>query len=130
MWYSGCKGLVQGTSPSHLPRGHLPGPSGALAGSPLLPRGRQEVERVKVQGGKTDERQGMFESSKTPSESHQPARMPPPPDPCGLRPAPPRGPTLLTLRPGNGASSLPPQSLCVCCSFCSGTLPAGGYLTA
>ncbi|CAI9173770.1 unnamed protein product [Rangifer tarandus platyrhynchus] len=69
MWYSGCKGLVQGTSPSHLPRGHLPGPSGALAGSPLLPRGRQEVERVKVQGGKTDERQGMFESSKTPSES-------------------------------------------------------------
>lgn len=28
---------VQGTSPSPLPRGHLPGPSGALAGSPLLP---------------------------------------------------------------------------------------------
>ena len=59
---------VQGTSPSHLPRGHLPGPWEDLAGSPLLHRGHQEVERVKVQGKKTDESHRMFKSSKTPSE--------------------------------------------------------------
>lgn len=95
---------VQGTSPSHLPHGHLPGPWGDLAGSPLLPRGRQEVERVKVQGEKTDESQRMFESSKTPVRSERGTR--PSADGC-------RGATILGPRaspPGKNSQTPPPSS--------------------